>query len=109
MILLSNGKVALQASNGKYLSRIAYSNDATDDRNRIQPVKDSIDYFSQFDLDYPTGSPFENVDTITLRAENGRYLAPHGGTTIKPVSTIAHRFILFIAKSEAKAEFVYTI
>ena len=47
MFLLNNGKVAFQEDNGKYLSRIAYSNNTVDANNYIQPSKGSADYFSQ--------------------------------------------------------------
>ena len=102
LYLLSNGKVALQASNDKYLSRIAYSNNAFDNLNHIQPAKSTPDHHSQFDFDYdPEGGPFENLGTITLKADNGRYVAPSGGTTIKPLATDPHRFLLLPARSAA--------
>ena len=102
LYLLSNGKVSLQASNGKYLSRIAYSNDAFDNFNHIQPAKDTADYFSQFEFDYAAEEgPFENLGTIVMKADNGRYVAPSGGTTIKPLATDPHRFLLMPARSTA--------
>ena len=102
LYLLSEDKLALQANNGKYLSRIAYSNDAFDDLNHIQPAKSTPDNPSQFDFDYdPEGGPFENLGTITLKANNGRYVAPSGGTTIKPLATDPHRFLLMPARSTA--------
>ena len=65
LYLLSNGKVALQASNDKYLSRIAYSNDAFDDYNHVQPIKDTADYFSQFEFEYAEeDGPFENLGKV---------------------------------------------
>ena len=110
LTLLSNGKVALQANNGKYLSRIAYSNDATDSLNRIQPAKSSIDHFSQFEIDYTADSDlFENVGAITLKADNGRYIAPHSGTIVKPLATEPHKYILFFAKNVAEIEYMYGI
>ena len=104
LYLLSN---ALQASNGKYLSRIAYSDDPFDNLNHIQPAKNTPDNPSQFDFDYdPEGGPFENLSTITLKANNGRYVAPSGGTTIKPLATDPHRFLLMPARSTARRQFV---
>ena len=106
MHLLPSGKVALQASNGKYLSRIAYSNNAIDNLNHIQPTKDTADYFSQFVIDYEEeGGPFENIGTIALKADNGRYVAPSGGTTIKPLATQPHKFLLMPARSTARSQF----
>ena len=100
LYLLSNGKVALQASNGLYLSRIAYSNDAFDKYNHIQPAKNTPDFFSQFEYDYEEeGGPFENLGTIVLKADNGRYVAPSDGTTLKPLADDPHRFILMPARS----------
>ena len=100
LYLLPNGKIALQASNGLYLSRIAYSNNAVDNLNHIQPAKDTPDHFSQFEFDYAEeGGPFENIGMIVLKADNGRYVAPSGGTTIKPVATDPHRFLLMPARS----------
>jgi hypothetical protein len=102
LYLLSNGKLALQASNGKYLSRIAYSNDAVDNYNHIQPAKATADYWSQFEFDYAAEEgPFENLGTIALKSENGRYVAPSGGTTIKPLATAPHKFILMPARNWA--------
>ena len=102
LYLLSNGKVALQASNGKYLSRITYSNSAFDNSNHVQPAKSTPDNPSQFDFDYdPEGGPFENFGTITLKANNGRYVAPSGGTTIKPLATDPYRFLLMSVRSTA--------
>jgi hypothetical protein len=108
LYLLSNGKLALQASNGKYLSRIAYSNDAFDDLNHIQPAKATPDNPSQYEYDYkPEGGPFENLGTITLKANNGRYVAPSGGTTIKPLATEPYEFLLMPARSTtAKRQFM---
>ena len=107
LYLLSYDKLALQANNGKYLSRIAYSNDAFDDLNHIQPAKSTPDNPSQFDFDYdPEGGPFENLGTITLKANNGRYVAPSGGTTIKPLATDPHRFLLMPARSTARRQFI---
>ena len=103
LYLLSNGKVALQASNDKYLSRIAYSNDAFDDYNHVQPIKDTADYFSQFEFEYAEeDGPFENLGTIVLKADNGRYVAPSGGTTIKPLANDPYKFLLMPARITAK-------
>ncbi len=52
MLLLDNGKVAFQADNGKYLSRISFSNDPVDSNNFIMPSKASIDVFSQCQYEY---------------------------------------------------------
>ena len=105
LYLLSNGKLALQASNGKYLSRIAYSNDAFDDYNHIQPIKDAADYFCQFEFEYAAeGGPFQNLGTIVFKADNGRYVAPSGGTTIKPLATDPYEFLLMPARSTAEKQ-----
>ena len=102
---LSNGKVALQASNGLYLSRIAYSNDPVDKLNHIQPAKNTPDFFSQFEYEYDEeGGPFENVGTIILKADNGRYMAPSDGMTIKPLATEPHKFIVCPARSTMSSE-----
>ena len=108
LYLLENGKVALKANNGLYLSRIAYSNDALDDFNHVQPTKNTPDYFSQFEFDYAAeGGPFENIGTIALKADNGRYVAPSGGTTIKPLATEPHKFLLMPAGwSTARRQFI---
>ena len=107
LYLLSNGKVALKASNGKYLSRITYTNNAFDNSNHVQPIKSTVDLSSQFDFNYvPEGGPFENLGTITLKANNGRYVAPSGGTTIKPLATDPHMFLLMPARSTARRQFM---
>lgn len=102
MLLLNNGKVAFQADNGKYLSRIAYSNNAVDPRNYIQPSKGSADYFSQFEYDYiPDGGPWEGAGTITLKSENGRYwtVSPSNGINyIKPLAKTPVKFIILAAR-----------
>lgn len=99
LILLHNGKVALQANNGKYLSRIAYSNNAVDENNYIQPSKSSIDFFTQFQFEFAMESSgaFNDIATIALKADNGRYLAPHDGTTIKPLASEPFKYIIFYA------------
>lgn len=99
LILLRNGRVALQGSNGKYLSRIAYDSSTVSVNNYIQPLKSSIDVFSQFRFEYAreSGGVFNNVGTIALKADNGRYLAPHSGTTIKPLATMPFKYAIFLA------------
>ena len=109
LYLLDNGKVALKANNGLYLSRIAYSNNAFDNLNHIQPTKGDIDSPSEFEIDYaPEGGPFENIGTIALKANNGRYVAPSGDTdTIKPLATEPHKFLLLPARSgTARRQFI---
>lgn len=102
MLLLNNGKVAFQANNGKYLSRIAYSNSAVDARNYIEASKDSADFFAQFQYDYtPDGGPWEGAGTITLKSENGRYwtVSPSNGVNyIKPLATTPVKFIILAAR-----------
>ena len=102
MLLLNNGKVAFQANNGKYLSRIAYSNSAVDARNYIEASKGSADFFSQFEYDYtPDGGPWEGAGTITLKSENGRYwtVSPSNGINyIKPLATTPVKFIILAAR-----------
>ena len=107
LYLLSNGKVALQASNGKYLSRIAYGDDPFNHLNFIQPAKSTLDHPSQFDFDYdPEGGPFENLGTIALKADNGRYVAPFRGTFFRPLATNPYRFLLMPAKSTAEKQVI---
>ena len=107
LYLLDNGEVALIASNGLYLGHMAYSNNAVDDRYHIQPTKDDINPPSEFEIDYAAkGGPFENIGTIVLKANNGRYVAPTGGTTIKPLATNPHRFLLMPARSTARRQFI---
>ena len=107
LILLSNGRVDLQACNGKYLSRIAYSRNATNSNNHIQPIKSSIDHFSQFEWEYNAESQFENVGTVILKADNGCYLAPHDGITVKPLATKPYEYIFLVAKSVAETDSEY--
>lgn len=100
LIILKNAKVALRANNGKYLSRIAYgTNNFVDENNYIQPLKSSIDFFSRFRFEYARESigAFNNIGTLALKADNGRYLAPHQGTTIKPLATTPFKFAVFLA------------
>ena len=101
MMLLNNGKVTFQADNGKYLSRIAYSNDAVDGNNYIEAAKTSADYFAQFEYEYtPGGGPWEGAGTIALKSENGRYwkvFPSNGINTVKPLSTTPVRFIILAA------------
>ena len=107
LYILDNGKVALKANNGRYLSCIAYSNNALDNLNHIQPTKGTSNSPSEFEIDYaPEGGPFENIGTIALKADNGRYVAPSGGTTIKPLATGPHQFLLMPARSTARRQFI---
>ena len=76
---------------------------ATTTSNQLSLLLTTL-YFSQFVFDYDAaGSDFDNVGTITLRADNGRYIAPHSGMTIKPLSTTPHKFILLVAQSANSA------
>ena len=103
MLLLDNGKVTFQADNGKYLSRIAFSNNAVDSRNYIMASKATADFFSQFEYEYdPSGGPWEGSGTITLKADNGRYwsVSPSSGVPfIKPVATKSVQFIILDART----------
>ena len=102
MLLLNNGKVAFLANNGKYLSRIAYSNNAVDGNNYIEAAKASADYFSQFEYEYtPDGGPWEGAGTIALKSENGRYWSVssmNGANPVKPLATTPVRFIILAAR-----------
>ena len=101
MLLLDNGKVTFQADTGKYLSRIAFSNNAVDSTNYIMAEKDAIDDPSQFEYDYdPSGGPWKGAGTITLKANNGRYWSVSSGVPyIKPVSTESVEFIILDART----------
>ena len=92
LYLLDNGKITIKASNGLYLSRIAYSNDPVNQFNYIQPAKDTPDHLSQLELYSNT----RYLGTIALNADNGCYVArePSGGMIIKPLAINPHPFLL---------------
>ena len=103
LYLLSNGKVTLQTSYGEYLVHFYWN---SDNINHIIPIKYATDSekITQFEFEYePKGGPFENLGTIALKADNGHYVAPPrlDGTTIKPVATEPHRFLLMPARGTA--------
>ena len=102
MMLLNNGKVAFQANNGKYLSRIAYSNNPADENNYIEAAKARIDIWSEFEYEYtPGGGPWEGAGTIALKSENGRYWnisSMNGVNPVKPLATTPVRFIILAAR-----------
>jgi len=81
------------------LRNITYDSSAVSVNNYIQPLKSSIDVFSQFRFEYAreSGGVFNNFGTIALKADNGRYLAPHSGTTIKPLATMPFKYATFLA------------
>ena len=101
LIRHDGGQVSLQANTGKYLSRIAYTPDPVD-QNFIQPLKDSADAHSLFDVVYDAnGGPWEGAGTIALKASNGHYWAvtPSDGINyIKPSSPHPVKFIIVVAR-----------
>ena len=71
----------------------------------LQPIKDTADYFSQFEYEYAAeDGPFQNLGTIVFKADNGRYVAPSGGTTIKPLANDPHKFLLMPARITAERD-----
>jgi Galactoside-binding lectin len=72
--VLDNGKIALKADNGKYLSRINRGNIES-----IKAVKDEIDTYSQFTVTVLADNK------ILLKADNGKYLSRINRGKINPI------------------------
>lgn len=86
--------VFIQTSNGEYLCNVRST-------NVIQPKKmNSPNIYCQFEFAYADSSPFDgNITAITLKTvtQDGRYLAPHDGTTIKALPTEPHKYFVHMA------------
>lgn len=105
MYALAGNKLAFQADNGKYLSRILYGSSAFSEGNYIQAAKSDADYFSQFQYSFkfatpPAGRP-KSIGIIALQSDNGRYWLTRsiGGVNyIKPLSEVPVFYELIVAE-----------
>lgn len=84
VIVLDDGKIALKADNGKYLSRINRGNIES-----IEAVKDEIDTYSQFTVTVLADNK------IVLKADNDKYLSRINRGKTNPIEAVKNTSDVF--------------